>query len=58
MGYRIERVLLAIPSLEVTRCNQKINVSIEDGTRTIRLFHIQSGATKRSVIALAAIWSW
>lgn len=46
LGYRIERVLLAIPSLEVTRCNQKINVSIEDGTRTIRLFHIQSGFNK------------
>lgn len=46
LGYRIERVLLAIPSLEVTRQNQKIQVSIEDGTRTIRLFHIQSGFNK------------
>ncbi len=46
LGYRIERVLLAIPSLEMTRCNQKISVSIEDGTRTIRLFHIQSGFNK------------
>ena len=54
LGYRIERVLLAIPSLEVTRCNQKINVSIEDGTR----FTYKAASTKRSVIALAAIWSW
>ncbi len=46
LGCRIERVLLAIPSLEVTRQNQKIQVTIEDGTRTIRLFHIQSGFNK------------
>ncbi len=46
LGCRIERVLLAIPSLEVTRKNQKIQVTIEDGTRTIRLFHIQSGFNK------------
>lgn len=46
LGCRIERVLLAIPSIEVTRCNQKINVSIDDGTRTVRLYHIQSGFNK------------
>ena len=43
LGYRIERVLLVIPSVNVTRNNQKVRVQIEDGTRTIRLFHIQQG---------------
>lgn len=46
LGYRIERVLLAIPSLEVTRCNQKVSVTIDDGTRSVRLYHIQSGFNK------------
>ena len=46
LGCRIERVLLAIPSKRVTRVNQKVNVTIDDGTRTVRLFHIQSGYNK------------
>lgn len=46
LGYRIERVLLAIPSVNVQRNNQKIHVQIEDGTKSIRLFHIQQGYAK------------
>lgn len=43
LGYRIERVLLAIPSIDVTRFNKKVNVFVEDGSKRIRLSHIQSG---------------
>lgn len=46
LGYRIERVLLAIPSLNVQRNNQRVHIQIEDGTKTIRLFHIQQGYNK------------
>lgn len=46
LGYRIERVLLMIPSVNVKRTNQKVHVQIEDGTQTIRLFHIQQGYQK------------
>ncbi len=46
LGYRIERVLLVIPSVNVARNNQKVRVQIEDGTKAIRLFHIQQGYTK------------
>ncbi len=46
LGYRIERVLLAIPSVNVMRSNQKVYVQIEDGTKSIRLFHIQQGYNK------------
>lgn len=43
LGYRIERVLLAIPSQDVRTSNQKVHIEIEDGTHTIRKFHIQQG---------------
>lgn len=43
LGYRIERVLLAIPSVDVTRFNKRVNVFIEDGSKRVRLSHIQSG---------------
>lgn len=43
LGYRIERVLLAVPSVNVMRSSQKVRVQIEDGTKHIRLFHIQQG---------------
>lgn len=43
LGYKIERVLLAIPSIDVTRFNKKVNVFIEDGSKRVRLSHIQSG---------------
>ena len=46
LGFRIERVLLAIPSVNVHRSSQKIHIQIGDGTRTIRLFHIQQGFNK------------
>ncbi len=43
LGYRIERVLLAIPARNVRPVNNKVHVEIEDGTHTIRRFHIQQG---------------
>ena len=43
LGYRIERVILVVPSVNVQDASQKIRVAIEDGTRTVRLFHIQQG---------------
>lgn len=46
LGFRIERVLLTIPSVNVKRANQKVHVQIEDGTKSIRLFHIQQGYSK------------
>lgn len=46
LGYRIERVLLAIPGQDVQRSTQKVRVSIEDGTRNIRLFHVQQGLNR------------
>lgn len=46
LGYRIERVLLAIPSVNVMRCSQKIHIQIEEGAHSIRLFHIQQGLSK------------
>ncbi len=46
LGYRIERVLLAIPSVNVQRAIQKVHVQVEDGTKHIRLFHIQQGLNK------------
>lgn len=46
LGYRIERVLLAIPGSDVIRSTQKIHITIEDGTKNIRLFHIQQGLSK------------
>ena len=46
LGYRIERVVLLVPSVNVKDSSQKIRVGIEDGTKTVRLFHIQQGLTR------------
>ncbi len=46
LGYRIERVFLAIPSNGVRRTNQKVRVQIEDGSTSVRLSHIQQGYAK------------
>lgn len=46
LGYRIERVILVIPAVDVKHNSQKIHVQIEDGTKTIRQFHIQQGYQK------------
>lgn len=43
LGYRIERVLLAIPARDVKSSIQNVHIEIEDGTHTIRKFHIQQG---------------
>lgn len=46
LGFRIERVILAIPSINVQRTSQKVHVQVEDGTKSIRLFHVQQGLAK------------
>lgn len=46
LGYKIEKVILAIPSVNVQRTTQKVHVQVEDGTRYIRLFHIQQGLNR------------
>ncbi len=46
LGYRIERVILIIPSVNVKRNSQRVHVQIEDGTKTVRQFHIQQGYQK------------
>lgn len=43
LGFHIERVLLAIPSVDVTRFNKRVNVFVEDGSKRVRLTHIQTG---------------
>jgi cell division ATPase FtsA len=43
LGYRIDRVLLALPSQDVSTARSRVKVSIEDGARKIRLFHLQQG---------------
>lgn len=43
LGYQIERVILAIPSVNVRPVNHRVHVEIEDGTHTVRRFHIQQG---------------
>lgn len=43
LGYKIERVLLAIPSVGVARFNKKVNVYMEEGSKRVRLSHIQTG---------------
>ncbi|MEG0265307.1 MAG: cell division protein FtsA [Erysipelotrichaceae bacterium] len=46
LDYKIERVLLAIPSIGVARHNKKINVYLEDGSKRVRLSHIQTGVNE------------
>ncbi len=46
LGYKIERVLLAIPSVDVARFNKRVHVNVEDGSKRIRLSHIQSGVNE------------
>lgn len=43
LSIHIERVLLAIPSVNVARHNKRVNVFIEGGSKRIRLSHIQGG---------------
>lgn len=43
LSYHIERVLLAIPARDLKAVNARVHVDIEDGTHTIRRFHIQQG---------------
>ncbi len=52
LGYRIERVLLVIPGLNITRSAKKVKVALEEGSRSVRLFHVQQGySTARDVPA-------
>ena len=43
LGYHISAVLLAIPSADVNRVSQNVEITIEDGTNHIRNFHIEQG---------------
>lgn len=43
LGYRIERVLLAVPSINAKLGKKTVHVQIENGAKNIRLFHIQQG---------------
>lgn len=43
LGYKIERVLLAIPSVKMTRFNRRVQVAPQAGSRRIRLSDIQKG---------------
>lgn len=43
LGYRIDRVLLAIPSIDVKQIRQKVRVRTEEGAPSVRLFHVQQG---------------
>ena len=43
LGFTIERVMLAIPSVSVERHNKRVNVYPEGGSKRIRLSHIQGG---------------
>lgn len=43
LGYKIERVLLAIPSVKMTRFNRRVQVTPQEGSRRIRLSDIQKG---------------
>ncbi|MDE6195776.1 MAG: cell division protein FtsA [Erysipelotrichaceae bacterium] len=46
LGYRIERVLLAIPSVNVKRFNKRVSIKLEAGSKRVRLAHIQSGVNE------------
>ncbi len=46
LGYKIERVLLAIPSVDVARFNKRVHVNVENGSKRVRLSHIQSGVNE------------
>ena len=43
LGFHIERVLLALPSVDVKRCNQRVHVIPETTSKRIRLNDIQRG---------------
>ena len=43
LEFTIERVLVAIPSVDVERHNRRVNVYPESGSKRIRLSHIQGG---------------
>lgn len=43
LGYKIERVLLAIPSVDVEFANKRVSIPLEEGSKRVRLSHIQAG---------------
>lgn len=43
LGYHIESVLLAIPARDLKTVRTDVHIEIEDGTHTVRRFHIQQG---------------
>ena len=52
LGYRIERVLLAVPSVNVMRSSQKVRVQIEDGTKQIYYM-----PTRKQSIRMLVVWN-
>lgn len=46
LGFKVERVLLAIPSVQVKRYCKRVKIDIEDGSKRIRLHHIQQGVNE------------
>ena len=43
LGYKIERVLVAIPAIGVERAAKRVSVPLEEGSKRVRLSHIQMG---------------
>lgn len=54
LGYRIERVLLAIPSVHVTRHNNRVHVIPEASSNRIRLSDIQKGVNEAIAFKLGS----
>lgn len=43
LGFKIERILLAIPSVNVKRYCKRVKIDMEEGSKRVRLHHIQQG---------------
>lgn len=54
LGYRIERILLTIPSIHVTRHNERVNIVPDASSKRIRLSDIQKGVNKAVTYKLDA----
>ncbi|MCI8271346.1 MAG: cell division protein FtsA [Erysipelotrichaceae bacterium] len=43
LGFKIERVLMAIPSVHVERYSKRVKIDMEEGAQRVQLHHIQQG---------------
>lgn len=43
LDFKVRRVLLAIPSIQVSRYTRKVSVKMEEGSKRVRLSHVQMG---------------